>query len=425
MNENLLQFIWQYSLYQPQSLTTTEGEPITVVTPGKRNTDAGPDFHEARVRIGNTLLVGNIELHVNSSDWLRHGHQHDPVYQNVILHVVYKDDKPSLKNNFPVLELAPHIPAYIPHQYTTLLHTASVLPCSNALNGVNELVKESWLSRLLAERWEMKLTEWKELLEQSAGDWRNLLYWRLAANFGFKTNAAPFLALARSISVNILARHRENLLQIEALLFGQAGFLESDFDEPYPKALKEEYVFLQQKYNLQPLPAHSWKFLRMRPASFPTIRIAQFAAIIHRSIHLFWQITEAKKADEITKLFKVVASSYWDNHVQFGTAQKNTAPKFLGAASVQNIIINTVAPIQFLYALENGTVKDQERALQLLESIPAENNHIIDSWTKHNWKPQNALHSQALIQLQHYYCAAKRCLECSIGLAIIRSRPDK
>jgi len=425
MNEILLQFIWQYSLYNPQQLFTTNGEPVTVVHPGRRNTDAGPDFCEARIRIGQTLWVGNVELHINTSHWHRHGHQHDAAYHNIILHVVYRNDVARPDDHFPLLELGTHIPHYVINKYTNLIQADQQLPCAKELHKISSITRESWLSRLLAERWEHKLSDWEQLLKRSAGDWQLLFYWALAGNFGFRVNAAPFTQLAQSLPLHMLAKHRGNALQIEALLFGQAGFLEQDFEEAYPQALQKEYRYLKQKYSLQPMPVHLWKFMRMRPANFPTVRIAQFAALIQQSVHLFSQIIETTTVAEMSSLFDVTAGSYWDTHCRFDEQQKSASPKHMGITSVQNIIINTVAPIRFLYALQHGQTHQQELALQLLEELPAEQNNVLSVWEAHGWEAVNAAQSQSQIQLFRNYCSSKRCLECSIGLSIIRSGPDK
>lgn len=424
MNEALLQFIWQYSLYKPAGLVTTDGEPVTVVHPGRINRNSGPDFTEAKVKVGDTLLVGHVELHINSSDWLKHGHQDDAAYHNIILHVVYNDDIGKVADNVPVLELRPYIPQYVAAQYSALINNLEPIPCANQLPAIKDITKESWLSRLLAERWEQKLGDWDELLQQSAGDWRNLLYWRMAANFGFKVNATPFLMLARSLPLNVLGRHHDNLPLIEALLFGQAGMLNVDFDEEYPNELKKEYLYLKQKYKLEPIAVHLWKFLRMRPANFPTVRIAQFAALVHKSLHLFSQIIETNSEKEVRPLLEVKASGYWDSHFRFDELQEVPSEKYLGGESLRNIIINTIAPIQFLYASRQGVDGLQEKALQLLDNVPAEKNNILNLWQEKSWKPVNASQSQAMLQLYNNYCINKRCLECSIGLSILKSAPE-
>ena len=424
ISEDLLQFIWQYSLYHPVNLQTTSGESLTVIHPGKLNKNAGPDFEEARIKIGRTTFVGNVELHLRTSDWHRHQHQHDKAYRNLILHVVYEDDAEDATHSFPKLVLQSHIPGYVLERYTDLLHSSRHIPCASQLPFINDLIKESLLNRMLAERWEQKLNDWEDELHRNAGDWHNLLYLRLAVNFGFKINAAPLLQLAKSLPVNLFAKHKHSLLQIEALLFGQAGFLDEDFTEEYPLQLQKEYAFLQKKYGLHPLEKHRWKFLRLRPANFPTLRIAQFAVLIHQSLHLFSQIIESNTPDELRKLLNVTASAYWDNHYRFGEAQPKPLKKKLGISSVDNILINTVAPLRFLFAHRQDNFHEQENALQLLTHVPPERNNIISLWNENGWMAANAAQSQALIQLYHHYCSRKRCLECAIGLGIIKKNSE-
>jgi hypothetical protein len=422
MNEALLQFIWQHSLYSLNGLCTTAGEQLTIIHCGRLNRNAGPDFLEAKIKVGETILVGNVELHTKSSDWLKHGHQNDPKYKNLILHAVYELDSANDTVNIPTLILKDHVPVQVIERYAGLIKTVEKLPCAGQHMVVKEIVKESWMSRLLAERWEQKLADWNVMLENTADDWRNLLYWRLAANFGFKTNATPFLLLAQSLPLNIPTRHKENLQQLEALFFGQAGMLHGDFIDEYPRTLQKEYDYLKKKYQLKPINEALWKFLRMRPVNFPTVRIAQFAALVHKSLHLFSQIIETHSVKEIEPLFDVAASGYWDSHFRFDVLQDQVAPKALGRSSVENIVINTIAPIQFLYAARQDTIKLQERSLQLLEAVPAEKNNVMRIWSENNWPAANAAQSQALLQLYNNYCTAKRCLECPIGLNIIKAK---
>ena len=421
MQEKFLHAVWRYAIFRPEALFTTSGEPITIISQGVYNTDAGPDFTEAKIKVGNTTLVGHVEMHVNSSDWSKHKHDSDDAYKNVILHVVYKDDGGETAQSIPTLCISPHIPEQVLEQYHGLIQSNNKLPCAAHIDDVKSIVKEGWLSRLLAERWEQKLCDWDNLLKSSNGDWRSLLYWRMAANFGFKVNAEPFLSLAQSISLNTLAKHGNNLHQIEALLFGQAGMLASTFNDDYPNRLKTEYLFLQKKYKLQPIALVQWKYMRMRPANFPTIRIAQFAALVHKSIHLLSQIVEKSNAKELIPLFEVEASLYWDNHYRFDELSKVTSKKKLGESSIYNIIINTIAPIKFLYAAQQTTEQKQEEALTLMDDIPSEKNHIIEVWAAHRWQPINASQSQAQIQLYNNYCKQKRCTECSIGISVIKS----
>ncbi|MBS1774440.1 MAG: DUF2851 family protein [Bacteroidetes bacterium] len=419
MQEKLLQFIWRYSLYNPARLETADGETVTVIHPGTYNTNAGPDFLEAKIKVADTILAGHVELHVNNSDWAKHGHQNDAAYKNVILHVVYRNDAPAGLKNIPILELSKHIPETVLSKYDMLMTEVNPILCASQLHTIKDITKEAWLSRLLAERWEEKQLNWINLLNKSKGDWRNMLYWRMAANFGFKVNADAFLQLALSIPHNVFAKGG-SLLQTEAILFGQAGMLEGQFKDEYPNQLKKEYEYLKQKYQLTPMPVHLWKFLRLRPANFPTIRIAQFAALIHKSFHLFSQIVEKHNIKEILPLLDVTASEYWDNHYQFDEPAERKQKKRLGTSSIHNIIINTIAPVQFLYAAEQGTAREQELALQLLDTISAEKNAIINLWNNNGWKAANAGHSQAMIQLFNSYCSKKRCLECSIGLSLLK-----
>ncbi|MBA3829101.1 MAG: DUF2851 family protein [Taibaiella sp.] len=423
MTEALLQHIWQHSLFDSAGMRAVTGEEVTVIFPGAINTNSGPDFSAARIRIGNTILVGNVELHIKASDWYKHRHEHDPAYRNLVLHVVYENDSAPLSQQVPTLVLAPHIKPHVLAQYHSLQLSGAILPCHSQLHTVKDITRSSWLTRLLAERWEEKLADWDDLLNSSAGDWRNLLYWRMAANFGFKVNADAFLMLARSLPLNILAKHHENLLQIEALLFGQAGMLTGSFNDEYPQQLQKEYQYLSQKYSLTPVPLHLWKFMRMRPANFPTIRIAQFAALVHRSVHLFSSIIEADPVKKIKELLQVKASGYWDMHYRFDDAQEAPSVKYLGQGSVNNIIINTVAPIKFLYAQHQGNGHLREAALQLLEDIPSEKNKIMDIWITAGWKPVSAAQSQAMIQLYNKYCTSGKCLQCAVGHSILRLAP--
>ncbi|MBE2289626.1 MAG: DUF2851 family protein [Chitinophagaceae bacterium] len=420
MNEKLLQFLWQHSLYNTVGLRTISGEDLVVIHPGRLNRDSGPDFSEARVKVGATTLVGNVEIHVRSSDWIKHGHDDDPAYKNLVLHVVFENDIDHAPVNTPVLVLSHAITDSIIAKYSDLVNTDMQLPCAGRHQVVKTITKEGWLSRLLAERWEQKLGEWNVLLNNSADDWRNLLYWRLAANFGFKTNATPFLLLAQSLPINIPTRHKDDLMQLEALFFGQAGMLDEDFTDDYPRQLQKEYDYLRKKYSLKPVNKALWKFMRMRPANFPTVRIAQFAALVQRSVHLFSQIIETHSVKEILPLLDVKASEYWDAHFRFDSVAEHGASKALGRTSIENIIINTIAPIQFLYASRQDTEVLRERALQLLEEVPAEENKIIRIWQENGWDVVNGAQSQALLQLYNNYCSSKRCLECTIGHNILR-----
>lgn len=421
MQEKLLHTIWQYSLYQTHELKTTSGELVTVIHTGYYNTNAGPDFLQAKVKIGDTILAGQVEIHINSSDWQKHGHSNDDAYKNVILHIVYNDDSPDILPNIPVLCIKEYIPSDILVKYQYLIYEQRKIPCGENVNTVKEITIESWFTRMLAERWEEKLTGWEDVFAETKNDWSTLLYYRLAANFGFKVNADVFQMLAMSLPLKVLAKHRANLLQVEALLFGQAGMLGEEFKDVYPNALQTEYLFLRKKYKLEPVSPHLWKFMRMRPANFPTIRIAQFAMLIHQSVHLFSKVIDTSSLKEIVDLFQVQASQYWNTHYRFDETADREQVKRLGKSSVQNIIINTIAPLKFLYASAQGTDQQKEEALKLLDDLPAEQNNIIRLWQEINRSPANASQSQAQIQLYNNYCSKKKCMDCAIGISILKS----
>jgi hypothetical protein len=333
--------------------------------------------------------------------------------------VVLDDDVP-LSDNFPTLTLKGNLNKEIIRRYEGLMEQPDHIPCHNQLHAVRGITWESWLTRLLAERWEQKLTEWEKLWQQAGRDWRTLLYYRMAANFGFHVNRDAFLDLALGLPLNILAKHRKNLLQTEALLFGQAGLLSGNKQDDYARELEKEYHFLRRKYTLSPMNAARWKFMRMRPANFPTVRIAQFAMLVHKSLNLFSQMMEIRTAAGFFPLLDLKASAYWDSHYRFSEPAKEQQVKKLGKAAVHNILINTVAPMQFLYSRLQGKENLQETSIELLQSIPAENNNIIRAWKERGRKAQDASQSQALIQLFQNYCSARNCLHCAIGSSLLR-----
>lgn len=420
MNERLFQYLWKNKLFNPAGLKTTEGEEISIIHPGTINTNAGPDFLEGRVKIADKIWVGNIELHLKSSDWHKHKHAANPNYQNIILHVVYEDDEPLSGIAFPTLEMKRCFNEEIIERYHHLMNLQNPIACQNQIKDVPEIVWNHWLDSLLAERWEQRLEEWKQYWEESGSDWRTLLYYRLAANFGFHANRDAFLELTFSIPLDILVKHRKNIIQVEALLFGQSGLLMGKFQDEYMQTLEKEYHFLRRKYQLIPMVAHRWKFMRMRPSNFPTIRIAQFAMLIHKSLELFAHMMEIENVKELFPLLDIHASPYWDNHYRFGEISEEVQVKYLGKDSIQNILINTVAPMQYLYAKLQGKTTLIENSIQLLQGIKAEKNNILNEWNNIGIKPKDAAQSQGLLQLFNQYCKHKKCLECSIGNRLIR-----
>ncbi len=418
MSEELLYYIWNHRLFNTQQLTSTEGEPIELVSPGQRNYDSGPDFTNARIRVGDTLWAGNIEIHQKSGDWLLHKHQFDPSFGYIILHVVYEDDKQEV-TSAPTLQLKGLIEESLLSKYNYLLNNSQWIPCEKMLPEVDELTFTLCQERMVIERLEQKTHAIEALLKRNVGSWEETMYQLTARSFGLKVNREPFELLACSLPLNIIAKQKQDLKCIEALLFGQAGMLNDEPKDDYMASLQREYRYQQHKHQLRPTQVHSWKFLRLRPASFPTIRLAQFAMLLHRSVHLFSKILETQKLSDVEELFKVGTSEYWDTHYTFGK-ESTKSTKELGETTLDLLVINTIAPILFTYARHKGDEDLQERALYWLEQLKPEKNEILKNWGKLGRKAQNAYESQALLQLKNEHCTQKKCLSCSIGNSILK-----
>ena len=422
-NEEFLHFIWQFRLYGTQNLYTTTGETIEVLQQGTLNKHAGPDFTKAKLIIGGTTWVGNVEIHIKSSDWLLHNHQIDNAYENVILHVVYEDDEPIYRQDgtkLPVLILKGLFPTYLLDNYEQLITSANNFPCERQIHLVDEFLIDGFLSRVLVERLEQKSEEVYSKLNVLKGDWDETFYHFMARNFGFKVNAIPMEMLAQSIPQQLFAKHKDNPLQIEALIFGQAGFLNQTFEDEYPNQLKREYQFLQKKYNLKPIDISLWKFMRMRPQNFPTLRLAQFAALIVNSNHLFSKILVMRDYRNSQILFEnLPVNPFWKTHYHFNKGAENVSLQ-MGKSSIQNILINTMSLFLFAY----GKALDQEnyvtRSLYLLENIQTEKNVIIKQYEDAGVVVKNAFYSQAILQLKKKYCNEKKCLSCGIGIKLLK-----
>lgn len=422
MKEELLHYVWRTKRFDWNHLHTTQGEPIQILHFGDYNTHAGPDFLNARIRIGETTWAGNVEMHLCASEWLRHGHASDKAYENVILHVVLEEDVPIARasgERIPCLEMKTLIAPKLSAKYLELLHSEYWIPCQAQFAQVSEMTRTLWLERLLVERLEQKTAIIAEVLAQNQQHWEETFYQLLARNFGVQVNTEPFELLAKSTPLLLLAKHKNSLMQIEALLFGQAGLLENEFKEDYPKQLKKEYAFLQKKYGLTPIRGESWKFGRLRPASFPTVRIAQFATLIFQSSHLFSKMVVATNVEEIENMLELKLSNYWLTHYRFDkTSQKHV--KKLGKNTIHLIIINTIAPFLFLYGKWKQEDHYKDRAFALLEQVPPEANQVIEHWKTLGVEPTSAYQTQALLQLKKHYCDAKKCLNCAIGNAILQ-----
>ena len=416
MREEFLYYIWENRLID-KTLLTTEGETVDVVATGYRNTDSGPDFLEARIQIGDKLWAGHVEIHVKSSDWNRHGHQNDKAYTNVILHVVYENDVKV--NDIPTLELKGHFDEMLFANYQRFISSKSWIPCERSIVKVPVFTRLAWLDRMAVERLESKLEVVNKILETNQFDWEDALYKLLMRYFGLKVNNEPFEYLASILPFKTLLKHADNLLQVEAMLMGCAGFLEDDFTEKYPLLLKREYAVMKAKFNLLTMPIERWKFLRMRPSNFATIRLAQLAQMIHKNGPMFSKIREAKDALKVKALFDVETSEYWESHYRFETASE-AKPKHLGDATANILIINAVVPLLFCYGKLHREESICDTAIQLLEETEAEDNAIIRHFAQCGIAAQNAMQSQALLHLYNMYCKRKQCLECRIGNVLMR-----
>jgi hypothetical protein len=422
MKEDFIHFLWKYRLFNTHNLLTTRGLPIEILNIGLPNTDAGPDFSAARIRIDSTLWAGNVEIHLKSSDWQRHNHQNDNAYSNIILHVVMEHDLDifdNAGNEIPVFEVRRYFDMALFYKYENIINSKSWIPCGKFLEMTDNFIMINWLNRLLVERLENKSTEVRQFFNYFERKWDQTFYYFLARNFGFKINASPFALLAQITPYKLLAKHKNDLTLVEAILFGQAGMLNHEFNDAYPSLLKREYLFMQHKHNLKPMDESLWKFAKLRPQNFPTIRIAQFSALIHQSNNLFNKITGHSDIREIMDLFEIRCSPYWDNHYRFDKPSA-PQPKKPGNAAIQNIIINTIVPLKFLYGTEADNHEIRDHALNLLLELPPESNSIIDKFLALKIRPQNAGESQALIELKKYYCTPKKCLHCAIGHNLVR-----
>ena len=417
MTERLLQFIWQFQYFNKTELTTATGEPVQVHFAGQYNTNQGPDFLDAKIKIGKTIWAGTIELHIKTSDWTKHNHQKDKNYNNVVLHVVWEDD--GAKDDIPVVELRGRVSKILLQRYEDLMNSSSFIPCEKSINTVRDITWKSWKDRLLVERLLRKGKAVETYLQQNNYHWEETFWWLLARNFGMKVNADAFEAIAKSIPINVLAKHKGQINQLEALLLGQAGLLEGKVNDDYSKLLQREYKFLKEKYKLKPIhqPVH---FLRMRPGNFPTIRLAQLAMLITESAHLFSKIKETTAVKDVVKWFDVTANDYWHYHYRLGEVSA-FKKKTLGAAMIDNIIINTVAPVLFAYGNYHDENKYKDKALKWLEKTVAESNSITKGFQKLGVENKTAFDSQGLIELKNEYCNKKRCLDCGVGNAILKT----
>lgn len=417
MTEELICFLWESKLI-PDKLVTTSGETIEVVHPGDRNSDSGPDFFNARIIIQNVTWAGNLEIHVNSSDWYQHNHQEDPAYDNILLHLVYNFDRPVFRSNgeeIPTVEIKNLVKQNYIDRYDYLVRNRKSISCEGMTNVFPKEKLENFLFTLCQERFNNKAELVRELSKYYTNDIQQLFYILLFRAFGMSTNALPFELLAKSVSFKILQRHADQLFILESLLFGQAGLLSGENSDPYYFMLKSEYKYLKKKYQLLPIDVHLWKFARTRPVNFPTVRIAQLAALLHQHPDVFHIIKSLEKVKEWIRSLEIRTSDYWNHHYRFDkSAKEHTA--MIGTSMNNNLLINCIIP--FLYYLSDFE-EGFSQPLEILKELPPENNRQTRQFITAGIDPENALHSQALLELKKHYCDNKRCLDCQIGKYIL------
>lgn len=421
MKEDFLHHIWQYKKFSMQDLQTVSGEEIIVLNAGQYTQQAGPDFFNAQVVIGGQQWAGNVEIHIRSSDWYLHNHERDDAYDNVVLHVVWEHDTEVFRKDnseIPVLELKHYIDAALLENYNALATAKTWIYCEKELETINSFVLDNWKERLFFERLQRKATPITALATETANDWEGVLFCFLAKNFGLNTNGEIFHAIAKSIPFAVIRKESFEAENLEALLFGRAGLLDDDFEDVYARDLKARYEYLCHKHWLEPVYIDSVQFFKHRPDNFPTIRLSQFAQLYHRHQNLFSKLTGASSLQDIYAVFDVQASAYWKSHYRF---DKESIPrrKALTQSFTDLVIINTLIPFRFAYGRSTGT-ENTEELIRLMQQVAPESNSIIDKFRLHKVAVASAYDTQSLLQLKNEYCSHKRCMQCALGLELLK-----
>lgn len=422
VQEEFLHFIWKKRLFDPHHLRTTCGKLVEILRTGEPNMHAGPDFFNARIKIGGIVWAGNVEIHVRGSDWNRHGHQLDPAFNNVILHVVGEHDcdvTNYLQRRIPVLVL--RYPPGLESRYRLLKISDRWLPCAQFIKHIPSPQLHQWLGRLQKERVAGKTGRILKIYHQNGQDWQETFYRTLASGYGLPINSLPFELAASSIPMELLMELRDSLIDLEAILYGQSGFPGSTGHEgPYLTTLREKHRALANCFSGEAVPGHLWKFLRLRPASFPTVRISQFASLVHRYFPMLDVVRSCQSMTDLEQILRTDASEYWNTHYLFGKSSPGSV-KYLGHQASRTLIINTIVPFLTIYGKLQRRKNIMEFATEIAEGMKAESNEIIRKWRNYGYNPSNAAESQALIQLHNIYCRQRRCLECEIGALFLES----
>ena len=420
-NEELLQFIWHHKLLRPLRLITKSGNELVILKPGELNLDAGPDFFNAQIKINGVILVGNVEIHIKTSDWLRHNHQKDKSYDTIILHAVYEHDKElpqNNNNNVEILELKGAIDEKTLNAYEHLSGAKSKLPCAPQLKDVNELKFISWMERMAIERLEEKVKRIEQFFQFYRGDYTQTFYVLFLRSFGFKVNALPFELLAKQLPIQILLKHADNLLQLEALLLGASGLLENQFEEKYVQGLQNEFEHLKNKYNLIPLEKEIFKYSKLRPANFPNVRLMQVAQLIYINKGIFLAPQNTANYTDLMKVLQIKSEGYLKHHYKLGGKETHKELSF-GETSAESLIINAFAPFFFFYSKKLNKPEYTEASVELLTRCKMESNAKTKLFASRKSNLTNAASSQGIVNLYDNYCVSRKCLKCGIAAAIL------
>ena len=421
MKEDFLHYVWQYKKFDFSNLTTAAGELLTITNCGNYLQQTGPDFFNAQIVIGNQKWAGNIEIHIKSSDWYLHHHEKDSNYDNVILHVVWEHDTPVFRKNnseIPVLELKKYVSKEILENYKALTSPKAWIYCESQIANIDKFVFKNWQERLFIERLERKYIPIEQLLLETENDWEAILFCMLAKNFGLNTNGETFLKIAKSIPFSIVRKESYEVTNLESLLFGTANLFPVDVQDNYTKDLKKRFEYIFQKYRLKKVIIEPVQFFKHRPDNFPTIRLAQLAMLYHKNHNLFSKVIVAKTLKELHQLFGISISDYWQTHYQFDKESLKKKKQF-SKSFVDLLVINTIVPIQFAYAKSQGK-EASDSLLDLLREVAAEKNIIIEKFSNFGIKAKNAFETQSLLQLKNEYCNHSKCLQCAVGIQLLK-----
>jgi hypothetical protein len=416
MKEELLHFIWQYRRFSYAPLTLVNNSELQILKVGQLNSNSGPDFFNSKINLNGLIWVGSTEIHLKSSDWNKHKHHLDKSYNGVILHVVWENDITifnQLGEEIPTLVLADYVEPGIIDKIDVLMNSQKWIPCQKLFPNVDPFILVQFLERIFIERLELKSEKVAQLLIDNRNSWDDVFYQLLCESFGLKVNSMPMMQLSKLLPFKILLKHKDHLTQLEALMFGVSGFLKEPKDK-YSTMLAKEFSFLKKKYQLVEMDLASWKFLRMRPNSFPTVRIAQLAALIYDNDRLFSKLINFENVKEIENVFSSLASDYWSNHYSFNKSSLFSCKK-IGKQLVHNVIINSLVPLLVLYSKEKQDYSYQERAISLMYALTPEKNSCVSRFDKLGFKSKNAAQSQSFLHLKKHYCDKKKCLSCNIG----------